>query len=91
MPAGAISMQEIASYKDAPRGPTLKVERFGKFIWIKWNGGDEEALGSSTNTWGEEKAKGEEKEEIERTRRDGVARIEADQRRSHVVWGEKEW
>ena len=41
MPEGLISMQEIASYKDAPRGPTLKVERFGKFIWIKWNGGDE--------------------------------------------------
>ena len=86
-------MQE-GSYKDAPRGRTPKVEkRFEKFIWIKWNGGDEEALGSSTNTWGEEKEKGEEKEEIEGTRRgeDGVARIEADQRRSHVVWGEKEW
>ena len=76
MPEGLISMQEIASYKDAPRGPTLKVERFGKFIWIKWNGGDEEALGSSTNTWGEE---GEEKEEEKRTRRveGGEARIEA--------------
>ena len=87
MPEGAISMQEIASYKDAPRGPTLKVERFGKFIWIKWNGGDEEALGSSTNTGGGEGGGEEEKEEKRRRRVEGgEARTEAHQRGSHVVW-----
>ena len=86
-------MQE-GSYKDTPRGRTLKVEkRFEKFIWIKWNGGDEEALGSSTNTWGGEEEGEEEKGEEDEERLDwrrggegGVARTEAHQRRSHVVW-----